>query len=67
MNSLWLGSMLARSEGGCIKLCLRPFPFPIKTRGWVVDTAGHGSGSSRQGLGCWPTVGLFLGTWPHLR
>ena len=27
--------------------------------GWVVDTAGHGGGSIPQGLGCWPTVGLF--------
>ena len=28
-------------------------------RGWVVDTASHGGGSIWQGLGCWPTAGLF--------
>ena len=27
--------------------------------GWVVDTAGHGSGSILQGLRCWPTTELF--------
>ena len=27
--------------------------------GWVVDTAGHRGGSIQQGLGCWPTIGLF--------
>ena len=24
-----------------------------------MDTAGHQGGTIRQGLGCWPTVGLF--------
>ena len=28
-------------------------------RSWVVDTAGHRGDSIPQGLGCWPTVGLF--------
>ena len=28
-------------------------------RSWVVDTAGHRGDSILQGLGCWPTVGLF--------
>ena len=30
-----------------------------RARDWVVDTAGHGGHSILQGLGCWPTVGLF--------
>ena len=31
----------------------------VGAHGWVVDTAGQGGGSILQGLGCWPTVGLF--------
>ena len=34
--------------------------------GWVMDTAGHGSGSILQGLGCWPTVQLFWAPDLHL-
>ena len=36
-------------------------------RGCVVDTAGHGGGSIRQGLACWPTVGMFWVPDLHLR
>ena len=35
-------------------------------RSCVVDTAGHGSGSILQGLGCWLTVGLFWAPDLHL-
>ena len=39
----------------------------VGARGWVVDTAGHSDGSILQGLGCWPTVGLFWAPDRHLR
>ena len=42
-----------------ILFCL--FPHWGRVHGWVVDTAGQGGGSILQGLGCWPTVGLFNG------
>ena len=35
-------------------------------RGCVVDTAGRRGGSILQGLGCWPTVGLFWAPDLHL-
>lgn len=42
----------------CVFYIVYPF-VGAESRGWVVDTNDHGSGSILQGLGCWPTVGLF--------
>ena len=33
----------------------------------IVDTAGHGGGYTQQGLGCWPTMGLFGAPDLHLQ
>ena len=38
----------------------------VGARGWFVDTAGLGGGSILQGLGCWPTGGLFWAPDLHL-
>ena len=35
--------------------------------GLIVDTAGHKGGSILQGLGCWPSVGLFWVRDLHLQ
>ena len=52
--SVWLVPMF------CAVFILFGYPFiGAGACGWVVDTAGHGSGSILQGLGCWPTAGLF--------
>ena len=42
----------------CVFYIVYPF-VGAESRSWVVDTNDHGSGSILQGLGCWPTVGLF--------
>ena len=52
----------------CVILFYTVYPFVgAEARGWVVDTAGHGSGSILQGLGSWPTVGLFWAPALNLR
>ena len=49
------------------------FSLFIPSLGWrlvaglIMDTAGHKGGSILQGLGCWPTVGLFLARDLHLQ
>ena len=36
------------------------YPFvEVGAHGWFVDTAGQVGDSIRQGLGCWPAIGLF--------
>ena len=48
--------------------CDLVYPFiGVGARGWVVDTAGHGGGSNLQGLGSWPTIGLFWAPDLHLQ
>ena len=39
----------------------------LRAQGWVVDTAGHEGGYTQQGLGCWPTIGLFWAPDLHLQ
>ena len=44
----------------CVVLFYFVYPFiGVGARAWVMDTAGHEGGFILQGLGCWPTVGLF--------
>ena len=52
----------------CVVLILFVYPFAgVGAHGQVVDTAGQGSGSIWQRLGCWSTVGLFWAPDLHLQ
>ena len=52
----------------CVVLFYVVYPFVgAGACGWVVDTLGHEGGSMLQGLGCWPTAGLFWARDLHLK
>ena len=56
--------------GARVDVVLFYFVYPLVEAGaqsWVVDTAGHEGGYTQQGLGCWPTIGLFWAPDLHLQ
>ena len=65
----WLSLTVFQCDWCPCLCCLIFFVYPFVgagTCGWVVDTAGHDVGSILQGLGCWPTVGVFWARDLHL-
>ena len=63
----WMSSSVTDTHTCGIILCFVNLLVGVGACGWVVDTTGHGGGSTLQGLGCWPTVGLFWAPDLHLQ